>query len=173
MTPNAEKILNAEVVKIENFQSTVDSHIGLWWEADFYLSSKQKFRVLWNEKGYQFSSDAEQNQLPELQKIQWKKQAMAFGGRGCGFDTEVQLIDTASETDKKAYEKILTPCEVDEGRWVPYPDYRYVPMLITAFEIRYTYEQKVKFEKIAQKANRNLEDVLALKQATYDMRQYG
>ena len=172
MTPDAEKILNADVERIENFQSTLVPHIGLWWVADFYLSSKQKFNVLWNEKGYQFTTDEEQNQLPELQKIQWNRCRMGFGGRGSGFDTVITLTKDASQEDKETYKKILTPREID-GSWVTYPIYRYVPMLQTAFKVRYAYDEKVKNEMIAKKANQNLMDVLALKKMTYDLRQYG
>lgn len=172
MTPNAKKILNAEVDRIENFQSTLVPHVGLWWVADFHLSSNQKFHVLWNEKGYQFTSDEKKNQLPELQRIQWKSYRMGFGGRGSGFDTEVVLSEKVSEVDKEAYEKILTPREVEQKEWHPYPIYRYVPMLQTAFKVRHAYEEKVQMDLIAKKANQNLTDVLALKQATYDLRQY-
>ena len=111
--------------------------------------------------------------MPELQKILWKSYRMGFGGRGSGFDTEVVLSKKVSEVDKEAYERILTPREVEEKDWRPYPIYRYVPMLQTAFKVRHAYEKKVQMDLIAKKANQNLTDILALKQATYDLRQYG
>ena len=175
MNPNAKEILNAKVIRVENFQGS-NTQIGtveaLQWTADFHLSGGQSFHVQYNPDGYLYAPISEQNKLTDLKQILWTKHKMGFGGRGCGFDPKVQLIDGVADSDKKAYEQILTPVEIDEGRWVPYPDYRYVPMLSTAFEIRYAYAQKLKFEKIAQKANHNFADALALERTTYDLRQY-
>lgn len=172
MTPNASEILNDNVVQIGNFQSTLSPHINLWWGADFSLASGQKFHVRWNDKGYLFTPASKHNLLPELEEILWSPEKTGFGGRGCGYRTEIKLAEGSTTADQEAYKKILTPQEIDEGRWVPYPSYRYAPMLMTAFGIRYAYARKIKIEKIVQKANRNLADVLALRDTTYDLRQY-
>ena len=132
----------------------------------------QRFHVSWNDIGYSFEPDPKKNNLPEVKEILWKRCRMGFGGRGCGLDTEVRLVPGSSEADKKAYQKILTPTEVDEGRWMPYPDYTYVPMLMTAFNIRYAWGQQQKIATIVAQADQNLKDALALRKATYDLRQY-
>ena len=171
MTPNAEEILNANVVKIENFQSTQAPDVGLWWTAKFQLKSGQCFLTRWNEAGYFYTPDVEHNLLPEVSEISWKSYKMGFGGRGCGYNTEVRLKDGSLE-DFRVYEKILTPTEIPTGRWEAYPSYKYLPMLKTAFNISYAYKQMVKIDRLVKKANRNMADVLALQKATYDLREY-
>ena len=166
MNPKAKHILTQNVATVSSFQAGNGE-----WAADFSLRGGQQFHVRYNEDGFLYTPDVKHNKLPDLVQIFWKRYRMGFGGRGCGLDTEVQLSDSA-QADKPAYERILTPTEVDEGHWVPYPDYHYVPMLVTAFEIRYAWMQQQKFAAIMAKANQNLSDVLALKKATYDLRQY-
>ena len=171
MTPNAEEILKAQVARVENFQSTQAPDVSLWWTANFQLASGQCFLVYRNETGYFYTPDAEQNLLPEVSGIFWKSYKMGFGGRGCGYNTEVTLKDGSLE-DFKAYEKILTPSVIDEGRWTPYPRYWYVPMLRTAFTITKAYKKKVDAARGLLIANQNLQDVLALKEATEKIKVY-
>ena len=172
MTPNAKKILSAKVISVGNFHYSASSQKGIWWATDFLLRGGQSFHVRWDEEGYIFTPNIGNNRLPELKQIFWKKYTMGFGGRGCGFDTKVTLISGASGEDQKAYTSILEPTEIHRGHWEPYPDYRYVPMLLTAFDIHYAYNQKLKAERIMKKATQNMTDALALRKATYDLRDY-
>ena len=172
MNPDAQKILTAEVVRVENFQEMViqtGPFEDQQWTADFHLKNGQGFHVLSDAAGYSYTPVSGMNNLPELRQIFWKRYKMGFGGRGCGLYTEVQLIDGAPESDKEAYKQILTPSEIDEGRWVPYPRYRYVPMLMAAFHINHAYCQKEKIARKLKMANQNLKDALALREATYYM----
>ena len=175
MTPDTKQILTAEVARVENFQEMV-IQTGAFevqqWTADFYLKGGQGFHVLSDAAGYSYTPVSGMNNLPELRQIFWKRYKMGFGGRGCGLNTEVQLIDGAAESDKKAYKQILTPSEIDEGRWMPYPRYHYVSMLREAFQINHAYCQKEKIAKVMKMANQNLKDALALRKPSYDLREY-
>ena len=131
-----------------------------------YFGSGQRFHARWNETGYLYTPDEEHNLLPEVKEIYWKRYKMGFGGRGCGLDTEVLLKEATSE-DCKVYEKILTPTVIETGRWEPYPDYSYVPMLTTAFNIRYAYQMREEMAKKVKMADQNLADALALREATH------
>ena len=172
MNPNAKKILNARVVRVENFQELtirLDDVETRQWTADFQLWGGQGFHVRCNSDGYLYTPIVGQNKLTDLKQIFWKEYQMGFGGRGCGLITEVQSVPQANKETKEAYEQILTPTVIETGRWEPYPSYRYVPMLVTAFKIRHAWQKKEKMARKLKMASQNLKDILALREATYDM----
>ena len=167
-----KSVLTKEVLQISDFQTYALQGTEVQWTANFKLSGGQIFHVCHNKNGYLYTPASTHTKLPLLKQIFWKKYQMGFGGRGCGYYTEVHLSKSASQTDKKAFEKILTPIEVNEGYWVPYPRYSYVPMLKRAFKITYAWGQRRDISEIMDQARQNLSDVLALRKATYRLERY-
>ncbi|MBQ7413365.1 MAG: hypothetical protein IJV07_03720 [Alphaproteobacteria bacterium] len=162
MSSDAQAILTQNVEQITNFTMTENQ-----WSADFFLDKKQVFHVLSDPSGYLYQPDPNANQIPDLKQIHWKIQKRGFGGCGCGFDTEVQVIGSSSQ--KEAYEQILTPTVRHYDYWVPYPEYNYVPMLLWAFRVNHAWNQSLKYTRLKNQADHNLADVLTLQKATYQL----
>jgi len=169
-----KKILESPVAKIETFYITEcilgDMKPSKNWNAVFQLQCGQRFFVQGSELGYFYKPILQNNRLPQIKEISWERpKEIYFGNRGCGLNTKVQLVAGSSDQDKKNYLNILTPTEIDEGCWRPYPRYRHVPMLETAFQIHGAYLNRKKVAHKMRMAEQNLMDVLALQKPRFDL----
>lgn len=169
-----KKILESTVAKIEAFYIgeciSGDAIQSQNWHATFQLQCGQRFFVQGSELGYSYQPDLKNNRLPQVKKISWERpKEIYFGNRGCGLNTKVQLVTGSSKQDEETYLNILTPTEIDEGCWRPYPRYRYIPMLGTAFQIQGAYLDRKKTAKKMRMAEQNLMDVLALQKPRFNL----
>ena len=168
MNPNIAKVLNSPVVAIQDPKWSVQQ-----LSADFYLQERQAFHGVISSSGYLFNSDSGYNQIPEIHRIFWRKKSnIGFGARGPNLRTEVSFSNCCFEEDKRAIQNILKPSEIDEGRWVPFPEYRYVPLLKAAFELEYHWHVFLNVSQAKVKAEQNMQDAIAMRRATYDLKQY-
>ena len=168
MNPSIAKVLNSPVVAIQDPKWSTQQ-----LTADFYLQERQAFHGVISSSGYLFNSDSTYNQLPEIHRIFWRKKSnIGYGARGPNLRTEVSFSSSCSPEDKRAFQAILTPTEIEEDRWVPFPEYRYIPLLKAAFELEYHWRIFLNISKAKVKAEQNIQDMIAMRRTTYDLKQY-
>ncbi|MDY6407549.1 MAG: hypothetical protein SPL08_02435 [Pseudomonadota bacterium] len=168
MNPNAETILISPVVAIQNVQMT-----QRLFQADFYLKQCQAFQGIITDSGYSFTPLPRHNHLSEVQQIVWHRRQKGFGSRLPTLRVDVTLSPICSETDKKNYENLLAPRAIDEGKSVLLPAYDCIPLLKTAQQLEYHWGVFTRLSRGQIQAEQNLQDAIALRRQTYDLRQYG
>jgi hypothetical protein len=112
----------------------------------------------------------QQSQLPEIKQIIWKKE-LIFGG--CGIIPKVTFTDLCPQVDRKEYAKLLVPEKIYLNSYnFSHYEYRYLPLLENAEYICMAWCELQKFTQKVKLARQNFKDVLALKKARYDLREY-
>jgi len=169
MNSVSKQILESPVVSIEKRQ----------WDttqltADFYLEEQQAYRGILSKSGYLFIPIAEYNRIPDVRKIWWRNRSFQeFCNYPAALQTEITFSNTCSEKDRQAYRTILTPYPIKEKRWVPFPDYHCIPLLKTTMSLVYHWANFLKMSQAKVRAEQNLQDFMAMRRQTYDLRQYG
>lgn len=168
MKPNIRQVLESEVVDIQNRKWD-----SVQLTADFYLEKQQAYHAMLSKSGYLFIPIVEYNQVPDVKKILWRNRVP---GRFCGYpanlQTEITFSNTCSHEDNEAYRRILTPYPIEEKRWVPFPDYHCVPLLKTTLSLVYHWANVLRMSEAKVRAEQNLQDFMAMRRQTYDLREY-
>ena len=169
MNLNNRTILESQVVAIQNRDWT-----STQLAADFYLEERQAFRGTISRSGYNFTPIEGYNQIPDIKRIFWRNNTFReFCGHPAAVETEITFSESCTAGDRKIYEEILTPRPIYEKRWVPLPDYHSVPLLKTAIDLEFHWGNVLKLSRAKSKAEQNLQDFMAMRHLTYDVRQYG
>lgn len=164
MNTNTQKILLSKVKSISNVK-----HDEKKFYAVFHLEKGIDFNGEITHDRYTFTP-VQQSQLPEIKQIIWKKE-LIFGG--CGIIPKVTFTDLCPQVDRKEYVKLLVPEKIylNSYNFSSYK-YRYLPLLENAEYICMAWCELQKFTKKVKLARQNFEDVLALKKARYNLREY-
>ena len=168
MNSNIPQTLRSEVAAIQDGQWS-SSQVT----ANFFLKDRQGFYAIISRAGYLFMPIEGYNQVPDIKKIYWQNKGnRGFSGYGA-LRTNITFSATCTGEDKKIYQQILTPYAIDEGRLVLFPDYSCVPLLKSAISLEYHWVTALKMSKAKIQAEQNLQDFMAMRRQTYDLRQYG
>ena len=165
---NIKQILESPVVSMENRQ----------WDTtqltvDFYLEKQQAYRGIISKSGYLFIPITGYNQIPDITKIHWKnRNTRGFCGYPAALKTEISFQATCSAQAREAYQQVLTPYPIKEKRWVPFPDYHCVPLLKTTMALVHHWANFLKMSQAKVQAEQNLQDFMAMRRQTYDLKQY-
>ena len=169
LDPIGKQVLESRVVSIENRQWD-----SVQLTADFYLEEQQAYRGIISKSGYLFIPIDGYNRIPDVKKIMWRnRNPQNFCGYPAGLKTEITFSSTCPTDNREAYRQILTPYPIKEKRWVPFPEYYCVPLLQTTLALTHHWANVLKMSQAEVRAEQNLQDFMAMRRQTYDLREYG
>lgn len=164
MNTNTQKILLSKVKSISNVK-----HDEKKFCAIFHLEKGISFKGEFKYNNYTFTP-IQQDRVPEIKQIVWKRENV-FGGSG--ITTNVTFTDLCPREDRKEYQKLLAPKKTFVGGYHLFPyEFRYLPLLENATCIHKAWRELIGYTYKTKLARQNLKDVLALKKARYDLKEY-
>ena len=105
-----------------------------------------------------------------IKQIIWKRKSTFGGG---GFATNVTFTDLCPQEDREEYKTLLSPQKTFVGGYRLFPyEFRYIPLLESATCIHKVWRELIGYTHKTKLARQNLKDVLALKKARYDLKEY-
>ena len=164
MNRETKEILLSEVKSISHIK-----HDEKKFCAVFHLGKGAQFNGEITYNKYTFTP-IQQDKIPEIEQIVWKRENI-FGGSS--ITTNVKFSEVCSPADREKFQKLLTPQPffVGGNRLYPY-EFRYVPLLETATRVCKAWHELQKYTNKVKMAKQNLKDVLALKKAQFDLKEY-
>lgn len=139
------------------------------FSAVFHLDKGIDFNGELTYNTYTFTP-VQQIKIPEIKQIVWERKSI-FGG--CGIITNITFTDLCPQEDHKEYQKLLAPQRTYVGGYHLFPyEFRYLPLLESAEYIHKAWRELQKFTQKVKLAKQNFKDVLALKKAQFDLKEY-
>ena len=137
--------------------------------AVFHLDKGIDFNGEFTYNTYTFTP-IQQDKIPEIKQIVWKRE-IVFGGSG--ITTNVTFTERCPLEDHKEYQKLLVPQKTYVGGYRLFPyEFRYLPLLESATCIHNAWCDLIRYTHKTKLARQNLKDVLTLKKARYDLKEY-
>ena len=164
MNKATKEILLSEVKSISHVKHDEQKFCGI-----FHLEKDTQFNGEITYNKYSFTP-IQQDKVPEIEQIVWKRENI-FGGNN--ITTSVKFSALCSPADREKFQKLLTPqIEYVGGRRLYPYEFRYVPLLENATRVCKAWHELQKYTNKVKMAKQNLKDVLALKKAQFDLKEY-
>lgn len=164
MNRETKEILLSEVKSVSHVKHDEEK-----FHAIFHLEKGIALNGELTYNTYTFTP-VQQVKIPEIKQIVWKRES-TFGGSGIA--TDVTFTERCPLEDRKEYQKLLAPKKTYVGSYHLFPyEFRYLPLLESATGIHKAWCELQKFTQKVKLAKQNFKDVLALKKAQFDLKEY-